>query len=261
MKLIVLFFILSIEASLLGQVGANYIAAGSNLANSDAGECLANNPSSLPKNKWSAGIWAINKYTGVNMNYGGFCVAFSSKLGAVGISSRYAGTAYLNRTAIELNIGKKISDYFSLGFSGGLLKNNLIQNYPQKTIPLGRVGFEAKINSKIIASAVICNPWELKENWHETANRTDIALQYFMNKNTNATLLFRTQLNIENVYGIGFSHKVGDKIHFIGSLQTGFQPISLGISFLQKNFHFNIACNYHNYLGFSPAFTLGWNHL
>ncbi len=188
MKSIVLFLLIFIALPLLGQVGANYIGNGSNLANS--GTCMANNPSLLPKNKISANIWAINKYSGVNINHGGFCFAYTSKVGAVGISSRYSGTSNLNRTAIELNIGKKISDYFTVGFSGGFLKTNSIQNYLEKTIPLGRIGLEAKINSRITTTAVICNPWELKDNWHETANRTDIALQYSISKHTNASVLF-----------------------------------------------------------------------
>lgn len=240
------------------QSGAEYLAAGSNMANTSGQWAASNNPASIPEKHNQIGFFGANRFSGTSLINGGIAAAHSTETNTIGLQTTYQGTEFFNRRSFLANFGKKINSNLSAGISLGYASIFQGANYNSVGRLIGKVGLKAQITDKWCASAVLSNPWVVKDYWLNTQNKTDIALNYKANKYTNIGGIFSLSPVGNAVYGISLQHQISGKINIIAALKSGYEPFSAGISFISNQFVFQFATAYHVALGFTPGFTLLW---
>lgn len=240
-----------------GQSGAACIASGGNLANTSATFSLANNPA-FSTTKKEINLYGRNRFTGTVLADGGICGHITLKGTAVGFRTAWSGTGKYNRQTAEFCAGQKLSDKLSLGFAAGYQGISQWQDYGRSGGVTGRLGMYSTLNPKVNAAMVILNPWAGESTDLFLQRRADISFGYSVNPITDIHAHFRTLNGTGAVFGLSLDHRYKEKIRFLASLQTGYEPLSAGIFFTQKNLCTGIATAYHTYLGFTPSFSLQW---
>lgn len=240
------------------QSGAEFLAAGSNMANTTGQWAASNNPACIPDKHNQIGFFGANRFSGTSIVNGGLAAAHATETGTVGLLAAYQGTEFFNRRSILASFGKKINSNLSAGISLGYTSIFQGANYHSVGRLIGKVGLKAQITDKWCASAVLSNPWVVKDYWLNTQNKTDIALNYLANKNTTVGGIFSFPSTGNAVYGISLQHRISEKFNFTSALKSGNELLSAGISFVSSHFLFQFATAYHVTLGFAPGFTLLW---
>ncbi len=240
-----------------GQAGAEYIALGKNLANSSAVFCLANNPAVLAPVKQSFGFWGSNKFTGTPIIHGGIAANLILKNTGLGLNSGYFGTTKSNRFAAELNIGQRITEKFSLGVALGFTKFTQGLDYGNTAKITGKLGANIQINTNIDLGVVLVNPWLSVNQSLAASPQLHFSAGYKVNAQTKLWAQYHNESGMPAVYGLALKYTATNP-GIMAALQTGMEPISIGIVYDRSNMRFAFASSYHLYLGFTPSFTCIW---
>lgn len=248
-----------ISTTSFAQSGADYVASGANLANPASAWALANNPAILPNKTAELGFWGLNRFAGTSIANGGIVAAWSKKSNALGLQATYQGTSFFNKQQVEVALGQKLNQSFSIGIALGYTHWFQGAGYSSQKRVTGKIGLSAKLNPQWTASAVLNNPWAVSDEWLNSLNRTDVALQYSVNTVTTAAAIFSLQQNSNAVYGLSLKHAISEKITIQGALKNGTEPISAGMTFARNPLKISLAASYHTVLGFTPAFSLLWS--
>ena len=259
MKHIALPVFLVAAGNIWGQAGANLTALGGNTANPDAAFSLTNNPAHFVNNKAELGVWGTNRFTGTNLVNGGFAFHAVHAHSAIGFSADYSGSPLFHKTGFYLHGGQKFKDNFSCGFSIGY--RHLFQANEYRGIRgrvTGKLATHFAFTKKADAALVISNPWMVKDEWSLAPSSIHLSLGYLVATGSKVYAQFKQQNESSAIFGLALVHKFREQFEFRAALQNGYEPLSIGISWKQKNLSLSLASAYHTYLGFSPAFSLLW---
>jgi hypothetical protein len=253
-----LFISLGLVFGLRAQSGALITALGGNEANTDAAFGMANQPASVFQEKYRAGLWMQQRFTGTNINNGGFCFATKAANTTFGADMAYRGTTHFNSTGVHISVAQQFNPNFSAGFSVGWSGIRQDPGYDRPGRLTGKIGTVFRMNEKWDASAVIINPWLQQDAYFSENPAAAISIGYISNQNTKIWAQFRYSSVDEAIYGIAFRHTVAKKLHFMGALQSGPEPISAGVEFIKNNIGIALSSRYHAQLGFSPSLGIHW---
>ncbi len=240
------------------QSGALINGLGGNEANTAAAFGLANQPAFIFQEKYRAGLWMQQRFTGTNISHGGFCFATKAANTIFGADFAYRGTTHFNSTGLHISLSQQFNPNFSAGFSVGWAGITQDPGYDRPGRLTGKLGTVFRMNEKWDASAIIINPWLQQDAYFSENPAAALSIGYLSNQNTKLWAQFRYSSNAQGIYGIAFRHTVAKKLHFTGALQSGPEPISTGIEFAKNNLSIALATRYHVQLGFSPSLGIHW---
>jgi hypothetical protein len=256
-RFLILSFLLAFK--LQGQSGASTVGLGGNEANTDGAFGLANQPAFTFSEKYRAGFWMQQRFTGTNLANGGFCFAGKAANTFFGADLAYRGTSLYNNTGIHASLGQQFNPNFSVGFSIGWSGIRQTPGYDRPGRITGKIGTVFRMNEKWDASAVIINPWLQQDPYFNENPSAALCIGYKSNSQTKVWAQYRYSAIEQPVYGLAFRHLVGKTLYFSGALQSGPEPVSAGMEFLKNNLRVAVAGRFHTRLGFSPSVGLVWN--
>lgn len=243
---------------LKSQSGAIVTAIGGNESNTAAAFGLANQPAQILSNKYTAGFWMQQRFTGTEIANGGFCFAGKAAKTAFGADIAYRGTGNFNTTGLHLSLGQQFNPNFSAGFCVGWSGIRQSPGYDRPGRLTGKIGTVFRMNEKWDASAVFINPWLQRDAYFSENPAAAMSVGYISNPNTKIWFQYRYSSLEQGIYGLAFRHTIAKKLHFSGALQSGPEPISAGIEFNKNNLNLAFATRYHHRLGFSPSIGIIW---
>jgi hypothetical protein len=245
--------------STLGQAGSGFTAGGSNLAFSETLASMANNPANSGQFKKELQLWSLNKFTQTQLMLGGVSAQMKWGHSTFGINASYSGTEYFNRSKIEMGLAQEFSPDIAIGIALGWNKLFQALSYSPAQFISAKIGFKVKILPKVHLYGVISDPWTQNKILYKQFPRIDISFSYPINKSLIIHPQFKVTSNTKSSVGLAFSQIIENKLKLIACLQTGNEPLSAGLVFNQNAFSLQIATSFHQYLGFSPSFSLNWH--
>lgn len=243
---------------LYSQAGGDFVANGSNLANTHHSQSFFTNPAAVLDKKYAIGMWGNQRFAGTDILNGGFNFAKGFKSSSAGLSALYAGTQNYYRSQIEGSYGIKMSDNLCLGIALGMVS---IQQAPigfRRNNASARIGFYSSFAPKWTASAVLVNPMYRISNKYGMLTGAHVAVRYKVNTNTEAGVQAAVMPNSANVIGLNLVHQFSKKFQAMATLQSGYEPVSCGLALTTEKLKLSFAAAYHSYFGFAPSFALVW---
>jgi hypothetical protein len=242
---------------LLGQSGATLFSLGQNQAISSTVFGLSNSPANWGNQKSSVGLWARNRYTGTSLVQGGLAGHLTKSNTAFGADIRYSGTDHFNFSSLHASVGQRFSNAFSAGFCVGISGIRQDQAYGNKYRITGKLAMHLQLTQKVDVGAVLQNPWLHSDPFFADNPEAHMAIGYNMNTVTKSWAHYRYSAE-GAIYGLSIQHSFHKTFTVTGTLQTGFEPIAVGVQYKSKEMLLSFSSAYHTYLGFSPAFSIVW---
>ncbi|MCX6188399.1 MAG: hypothetical protein NTW54_02115 [Bacteroidetes bacterium] len=216
---------------------------------------------SLTPKSTSFGIMASNRFFLKNLKLGGFGIVHKfSKSDALGLVIQFDGTVNFRQNTIALAYSKKINEKFAVGISI-LYLNTFEQTIGSINNFLTKAGLIFRPSKQFLVGATVYNPFasKLTQYTHEripTIISTGVC--YSLSKQVNVYTEYKLGWNSLRVFKMGIAYAPQSNLVIYAGFQTSNAPLSFGISIKTKIININIASQYHQILGFSPA--LGFDY-
>lgn len=189
---------------------------------------------------------------------GGF--ALPTKSGTFGISVNYFGFESYNESKIGLAYGRKLMENLSLGVQFDVL-NTRIEENGSKLLYTFEIGLQSELIENLLIGIHIFNPVRL-----EIIEDEFLPSVFRAGGTYKASKKVLLHAELEKDFDFPFIFKSGIEYALVENfwLRTGVQTnptaVSFGIGYKIKNgFHFDLASNYHQVLGFTPGLSVGYN--
>ena len=215
------------------------------------------NPALMPLNKrTSFGLSVYNKFFLANLKQGGFGMTHKlTKTDVIGVVMQFNGTPNLKQSNIALAYSKKINEKFNAGISFIYL-NTFEQSLGSKNNFLAKAGIVFRPSSSFLIGATVYNP--LAAKFSKFSNERiptyiSAGICYKVSRQVKVYSEYKLGLNEVRNLKLGLSYEPKPGFIFFAGYQNTNSPLSFGFTFKTKNLNINIATQYHQLLGFSPA--------
>ncbi len=203
------------------------------------------------------GITVSNKFFLHGLKLGGFGISHKiSNTDVCAITIQFEGTANLRQTNIAFAYSKKVNDRFSLGIS--IIDINVFeQTIGSENKILGKAGICYQPSKLIQVAATIYNPFATKLtslSMERIPTFLAAGICYLVSKQVKVYAEYKLGLNSVRDFKLGLSYEPKPHVIIFGGYQNTNSPLSIGITLKTKTINISIASQYHQILGFSPAF-------
>ena len=136
-----------------------------------------------------------------------------------------------------------------------------VQTLPSKNNVIGKAGIVFNPSNALLIGVTAYNPFASKLTTltnERIPTLISAGVCYKVSKQVNVYAEYKLGItNVRNLkLGISYEPKPGIIIY--AGFQNSNSPLSFGLTFKTKSINFNVAMQYHQVLGFSPAVGLDW---
>lgn len=181
--------------------------------------------------------------------------AIPLKMGSFGLLIDYYGTQAYNEQKVGLSYARKLLKNLSIGAQFNY-QNTIIPVYGNQANFSFDLGLYSKILSKLSLGVHISNPIRADKvsEIEELPTVFGMGLLYTPSENLALRLEIEKDLDYEANVKLGIDYQLVDILSLRIGANSAPATASFGIGIQAiKNIYFDIAANYHNLLGFSPA--------
>lgn len=213
--------------------------------------------------KFRLGIITKNHYLINTLNQGGAGGNVTiNKTDGIGFNIQYEGTANLKKNTFIMAYSKRINNRLFLGVSVYYL-NLFEQTIGNKNIITGKAGLYFQSTKKIAFGLTIFNPFatKLTQLTSERISSNMISgISYEVSKQLKCFLSYRLGLHEPNQLMLGLNYSSHPMLDWFLGCNTSNDLLSFGTIIKSKSIRIQLAINYQQRLGVSPAMGFEWEH-
>jgi len=260
-KLIILLFLIPLSGiaqngkTLLGGAKGKAIS-GADLNFQDIYAITSNSAGIAFLETTSFGLYTEQRFASADIRQVGLLTALPTNFGSFGLQLQSFGFDTYNEQKVEFSYARKLFENISLGIQFGYL-NTRVAEYGNKGVLTTGIGLQAKIIDNLWLGANLSNPFPVKITATEyLPTQLNIGLTYhFSEKLQIATAVYKDFEYSASVRA-GINYRIIQPLSLRLGIST--EPIenSFGLGVHLKQFDLDFAMSYHQFLGFTPAFSM-----
>ena len=231
--------------------------AGAGITFADHWACFHNQAALAFVKKSSIGVYAENRYNIKELNSGAVALALAvKKIGSFGFSYYiFNNSSIYNRQKISVAYAKLLGKSISVGVQFDLL-HTYVTNYDNNLSFCGEIGLLYRISPKWEVGVHVFNPTAAsykKFEKEQIPTIMKIGAGWHLAENT--IIVAELENSTYNKFTIraGVEYEVSKKVAFQLGIRSNPWINTFGFSYKAKNIRINIAMEYHQLLGISPA--------
>jgi len=219
-----------------------------------------NNPGALGAiEEFSAGISYENRFLLKELQSQGLAVAIPLKVGVISVGGHLYGyrnfRSYKGGLGYSMRLAKKIYAGVQLNYQGITLSDG----YGSRGNVTAEVGVFAKITDKWKLGFSVFNLNRAKlSDYQDDRFSTIMRLGSSYTFSEKFTVLLEGEKDLEYRFRFkgGLEYKVVKELYLRGGVATAPLEFSFGLGYHLKKIHIDVGTAYHQYLGWSPHFSL-----
>lgn len=189
----------------------------------------------------------------------------TNRIGNFGMSYTHFGDADYNETRLNIGYARKLGEHFAMGLAFDYLEMSVSGSAESGSTGTftGELGIMGEPLENLWLSAHIYNPFSIRINDYEFKERIPTLLRLGLLYNFTEQLFFVAEIEKDMDYDArvkaGISYTFLNKFIFRGGVATQPTEYSAGFGLLLQNFHVDLACYHHQYLGYTPSIAISYN--
>lgn len=206
-------------------------------------------------NSFQAGIAVENRFLAPELNTGGFSAAIPTRVGVAALSFSRFGYELYNESRYGVAFSKAFGENFSMGLQLNYLQTQIAENYGQRGVLAGEVGFRVKASDNLFIGAHVFNPTRarLAEYLDERLpTRFRVGLQYSFGESLLTFLEVEKSLTGKAIVKGALEYQFLQKFYLRMGTSSNFYQNSFGFGLAFQRLKFDLAAQYHYVMGFSP---------
>ncbi|RMG76825.1 MAG: hypothetical protein D6707_11925 [Bacteroidetes bacterium] len=233
--------------------------ANASLGNTDLWAVFNNQAGLADLKSMQAGLFYESRFLMPDLGVKGGGFALPTKSGTFGLSVGSFGYSAYNENRYGIAYARKLSPNINVGIQINYLSLNIAENYGQRSLFTGEIGFQAKLSEKLGIAAHVFNPVRSKVADYNQENAATI-LKLGMNYRFSDKVFFAAEGEKELDHPInvktGLEYHITDPLYLRAGINTNPFVSSFGFGLEIKNFMVDIAASYHSVLGYTPQMSL-----
>lgn len=211
--------------------------------------------------KFRLGIMTMNHYLINTLKQGGvggnLCI---NKTDGIGFNIQYEGSPNLKKNTFIMAYSKRINNRLFLGVSVYYL-NLFEQTIGNKNIITGKAGIYFQSTKKIGFGLTIFNPFATKISLltsERISSNINSGISYEVSKQLKCFLSYRVGLHEPNQLILGLNYSSHPMLDWFLGCNASNDLLSFGTTIKSKSIRIQLAINYQQRLGVSPAMGFEW---
>ena len=206
----------------------------------------------------SFSIFSRNQFFVDGLNQISAAGILTTKSGAFGLALNYEGFDLFNESKVGVSYGLLLAQNFSLGAQLTYYSLN-VEQFGNKN----SISFDAAIMYKayddLYIGAQVINPVQQEITTSSTDNlptTLKAGFGWLASKNVTITGELMQQFENDPVVNAGFEYRIVESVALRTGISTNPTLNSFGVGFVIRQIELDVAANYHQILGISPAVSL-----
>ncbi len=242
-------FVIPASAQALGNSGVSLSSS----------EAFNLNPASVSGTGLCFGVNYINRFLLKDLStVSGFCVLPIASSRLIASYGQFGNNSYQESLA-ELGLAKGFGDRISLGLLFDYIAIHMVESETKPDMLTFTLGIQYRTESFGFGASVF-NPYSFSIKSTDFYNRYPYWYRLGWHKQFQDKFLFTSQISFHEEYNWfthwGLQYTLLKQVVLRAGVQTGQPEWSFGVGFFVGAAHIDLAFSHHQYLGFSPAFTL-----
>ena len=206
----------------------------------------------------SFGLYTEQRFANADIRQVGMITAIPTKFGTVGLQLQSFGFENYNEQKIGI-YARQLFENIAIGVQFGYL-NTRIAEYGNKGILTSDIGLQAEVLDNLWLGANLSNPFPVKLTETEyLPTQLDLGLTYHFSKKLQISTAVQKDFEYPASIRAGFNYQLIKPLSLRFGIST--KPIenTFGIGIHLKQIELDFAIAYHQFLGFTPAFSMVYN--
>jgi hypothetical protein len=211
----------------------------------------------------SAGVYFENRFLISELSLKSFAVAVPvSKAGTFSLNLTQFGYNLYNEKKAGIGYGKKLGEKFSAGIQLDYLSTYIADDYGTRNSFAVEAGFIAEPIKNLKLGAHVFNPNKAKVAEY-TDERVPVIMRFGASYKFSEKILISAEeekdIDQKSAFKAGIEYHVVEILYLRGGIASNPTLSTFGFGLNINQFVLDIASSYHQELGFSPQFSLGYN--
>lgn len=217
------------------------------------------NPAAISGSNFSVGINYSNRYLLKDLSAASvYAIVPISSSRLIASYSQFGNSSYQENLA-ELGLAKAFSDNFSMGLLLHYLSFRMAESDLRPGMLTFTYGIQYRINNFGFGISAF-NPYSLSVSSTDFHRKYPYDFRVGVHQAFQNKLVVSSQINYHEQYRFctnwGIQYDLMERLILRAGVQTGQPEWCFGFGFLFGQYHADFAFSHHQYLGFSPSFTL-----
>ncbi len=207
----------------------------------------------------SAGLFAENRFLFKEMMAQQIGLVVPCKAGAFGLLVNHFGNSNYNELKAGISYARKFGKYFSMGIQLDYLRIHISEDYGSKNLFSCEIGLMYHSDSHLNIGIQIINPVPIKILTYPPEQLPSIicvGLSYQFSNSLIMTTEAEKDLEHKPVFRAGAEYRFANLVCARIGVSTNPVSFSFGFGLDIRRVKIDIASQYHQALGFSPAITI-----
>ena len=212
-----------------------------------------------------AGIFIENRFIISTLNRSGAAIALpTQKSGVFGVGFSSFGYSLYTRSKSGVAYSRRLAENVSGGVQLNYHHLRFGTNYGSQGVPTVDIGLQALLHKELAFAFQLTNPSQSKltavpEERIPTVLR--MGFGYMVSDKIGVTSELEKDIFYPVSVKVGIVYDVGQRVSFRSGVASNPTTVAFGVGLWLKDVRIDFASQYHQVLGFTPAFNLSYNFL
>ena len=262
--LLLLFSFFILKAADNYPVGARAAGvANASVTYSDVWSSFHNQAGLAQVNDISAGVYFENRFLISDLSVKGFAVALpTAKVGTFALSATMFGGSLYNEKKAGIGYAKKLGQKFSAGVQVDYLSTFIAEDYGNRSSFAVEIGMLAEPVKNLKLGVHLFNPNKAKLAEYAD-ERIPVIMRFGASYKFSEKVLISAEeekdIDQKSVFKSGIEYHIAEVLYLRGGISSNPSLTTFGFGLkINKQFLLDMASSWHQQLGFSPQFSLGY---
>jgi hypothetical protein len=211
----------------------------------------------------AAGVFFENKFLVSDLSLESFAVAVpAEKVGTFSLGATMFGGKLYNEKKIGVGYGKKLGEKFSAGVQLDYLSTYIAEDYGTRNSFAVEIGFIAEPFKNLKLGAHVFNPNKAKVAEYAD-ERVPVIMRFGGSYKFSEKILVSAEeekdIDQKSAFKAGLEYHIVEALYLRGGIASNPSLCTFGFGLSFNHFVLDLASSWHQELGFSPQFSLGYN--
>ncbi len=210
-----------------------------------------------------AGVYYENKFLVADLSLKSFAVAVPTpKVGTFSVSATQFGGSLYNEKKIGVGYGKKLGEKFSAGVQLDYLSTFIAEDYGTRNSFAVELGFIAEPIKNLKLGGHVFNPNKAKVAAYAD-ERIPVIMRFGGSYKFSEKILVSAEeekdIDQKSSFKAGLEYHIVEVLYLRGGIASNPSLSTFGFGLKINQFVVDLASSWHQELGFSPQFSLGYD--